>query len=299
MAEEVSFSDFINESRKKKERQDIAQKTLGSKANTPGNSSNTRDNAKKPSLASRMSSNNGVRKPRSSSAKPAANIEGKWQHDLHKLNNPQGPPKKLNRAASASQIDRNTRTYAKFQSTLQSNVPDEPGFNIRGAAHGGPVLVIASNFAPGTTAADVEAVMMPLVQEGGGELLECRVLSAKPTVMIELKCSEKGGADNVVATFNNKKADGRLLYVYIKEETPAQSRPFSNTGNAPSGQLNRSDRSDRLDRPARLTQSYDDMDMDVDVGAGAGAGTRGGSFQDGRYGFNDRRSPPRGPRRRY
>ena len=157
------------------------------------------------SLLSRMSSSSGINKSRSSSAKPAANIDGKWQHDLHNLNNPQGPPKKLNRATSASQIDRNTRTYAKFQSTLQSNVQDEPGFNIRGAAHGGPVFVIASNFAIGTTAADVEAVMLPLVQEGGGELLDCRVLSAKPTVMIELKCSEKGGAENIVATFNNKK----------------------------------------------------------------------------------------------
>lgn len=35
-------------------------------------------------------------------------------------------------------------------------------------------------------------------------------------------------------------------------------------------------------------------DMDVD-------GARGGSYQDGRYGFSEggRREPPRGPRRRY
>jgi hypothetical protein len=47
--------------------------------------------------------------------------------------------------------------------------------------------------------------------------------------------------------------------------------------------------------PARLTQSTDDMDID------ANAGARAGSYQDGRFGFNDagRREPPRGPRRRY
>ena len=85
-------------------------------------------------------------------------------------------------------------------------------------------------------------------------------------------------------------ADGRLLYVYIKEETPTQPRPFSNTNNALNRPANR-----QSGRQAQA--SYDDMDMDVDTGAGAGA--RGGSYQDGRYGFNDRRSPPRGPRRRY
>ena len=148
--------------------------------------------------------------------------------------------------------------------------------------------------------------MLPLVQEGGGELLDCRVLSAKPTVMIELKCSEKGGAENVVATFNNKKvccevhslnfiltllqADGRLLYVYIKEDTPSQSRPFTNANNtAPARSFNNR-------QSGRQAQSaFDDVDMDVDTDAGA----RGGSYQDGRFGFNDRRSPPRGPRRRY
>jgi hypothetical protein len=69
-------------------------------------------------------------------------------------------------------------------------------------------------------------------------------------------------------------ADGRTLYVYLKE-TPAStalahSRP----------------------PPARTTQALDDMEVD---------GARGGSFQDGRYGFSEsgRGNPPRGPRRRY
>jgi hypothetical protein len=69
-------------------------------------------------------------------------------------------------------------------------------------------------------------------------------------------------------------ADGRTLYVYLKE-TPssnalAHSRP----------------------PPARGTQALDDMEVD---------GSRGGSYQDGRYGFSEggRRDPPRGPRRRY
>ena len=44
--------------------------------------------------------------------------------------------------------------------------------------------------------------------------------------------------------------------------------------------------------PARATQALGDMEVDSG---------RGGSFQDGRYGFSEggRKEPPRGPRRRY
>lgn len=79
---------------------------------------------------------------------------------------------------------------------------------------------------------------------------------------------------------NSLQADGRLLYVYLKDVPAshhlAHSRPS----------------------PARLPQS-DNVDMDMDGDAHAGA--RGGNFQDGRFGFGEggRKEPPRGPRRRY
>lgn len=211
MAETVSFADFIKESRERKKNEALAQQFLGSrgrKANASGAGSlNARANPQKPTLLSRMS---GVQKPRSSSAKPApANIDGKWQHDLHKLNNPNGPPsKRLTRTASASQIDRNARTYDKLNWALRKdaqnareNEMDTSGFSIKGVANGGPYTVIASNFATGTTAADIEAVMGKI----GGETLSCRVVVSNPTVMAELVFPTKEGADNVIATFNNKK----------------------------------------------------------------------------------------------
>lgn len=64
----------------------------------------------------------------------------------------------------------------------------------------GPYVVIASNFAPGTTAADIEAAMVPV----GGEVASCALVSAKPTVMAEICFVEREGAENVVATFNNQ-----------------------------------------------------------------------------------------------
>lgn len=75
----------------------------------------------------------------------------------------------------------------------------------------GPYTVIASNFAPGTTAADIEAVMAPI----GGEMLGCRLASSHPTVIAEMLFVEKDGADHVIAMFNNKKVCRCLSVAYL------------------------------------------------------------------------------------
>lgn len=219
-AQNASFADFVKDAREKKRNEALAQQFLGSrgrKANAAGSgaaSLNGRAASQKPTLLSRMS---GIQKQRSSSAKPAANIDGKWQHDLHKLNNPNGPPRKaLSRTASTPHIGRNTRNLGKFASALNRDAfarNGDFGLNIKGAASSAsiPHTVIASNFAPGTTAADIEQVMGQV----GGELLECRVVVPNPTVMAELTFATRDGAENVIATFNGKKVGGRKSpYVY-------------------------------------------------------------------------------------
>ena len=62
-------------------------------------------------------------------------------------------------------------------------------------------MVIGSNFAPGTTAADIESAMIP----SGGEMQSCRIISSAPTVMAEMVFAEKHNAESVISTFNNKK----------------------------------------------------------------------------------------------
>lgn len=62
-------------------------------------------------------------------------------------------------------------------------------------------MVVASNFAPGTTAADIESVMRGV----GGEILYCRLVASQPTVIAEMGFPELSNADKVIATFNNKK----------------------------------------------------------------------------------------------
>lgn len=87
------------------------------------------------------------------------------------------------------------------QPPRNATAPKRPGeeISIRGSA--GPYVVVASNFAPGTTAADIESAMIP----SGGDMQSCRILTSSPTVIAEMVFNEKHNADNVISTFNNKK----------------------------------------------------------------------------------------------
>ncbi|KAL2020347.1 hypothetical protein VTK56DRAFT_8476 [Thermocarpiscus australiensis] len=84
------------------------------------------------------------------------------------------------------------------------------GMTIRGLA--GPFVVMAQNFAPGTTAADIESAMTPV----GGIITSCRLVKQHPIVIAEIVFESREGAENVIATFNNQTADGRVLSVYPK-----------------------------------------------------------------------------------
>lgn len=72
--------------------------------------------------------------------------------------------------------------------------------NIRGAARG-PYIVRASNFAPGTSAEDIESVMANV----GGVLHYCKLVAQNPTVIAEMEFADKVGADEVIRVFNNEK----------------------------------------------------------------------------------------------
>ncbi|KAL8774520.1 MAG: hypothetical protein Q9209_000893 [Squamulea sp. 1 TL-2023] len=119
--------------------------------------------------------------------------------------------------------------------TDQANVQGTGGeISIRGLA--GPYTVVGSNFAPGTTAADIEAAMLPI----GGQMQDCRIVDKVPNVVAEMVFSEKAQADNVIATFNNKKADGRLLSMHLRlgkssppPKAPSQDAPPRNAPSEP------------------------------------------------------------------
>jgi hypothetical protein len=70
--------------------------------------------------------------------------------------------------------------------------------SIRGIA--GPAVVIAENFAPGTTAADIESAMAPV----GGPILNCSVTTSASTVVAELMFETRDGADKVIEHFHDQ-----------------------------------------------------------------------------------------------
>jgi hypothetical protein len=80
-------------------------------------------------------------------------------------------------------------------------VRDNPvGITIRGAGSGS-FVVIGSNFAPGTTAADIQSAIEPL----SGQILSCWIVSQHPTVTAEITFADKWSAENAIANFHNQK----------------------------------------------------------------------------------------------
>lgn len=83
----------------------------------------------------------------------------------------------------------------------------------------------ASNFAPGTTAADIEsALQTETVDENGvSGMLSCRLVKSSPTVVAEMVFSEKAIAEQVISIYHNQKADGRILRLEMKRSGPGSS----------------------------------------------------------------------------
>jgi len=213
---------FVSNVRERKKNEDLASKIFGA-------SKNRRQSAPsnlKPNLGGSLASRVGVKKQRASlgprSNTTPGNINGVWTHDLHGSvqrnslasrisSTPTGPKAQRNlknRAANLNKMDIDSPAI-KNQANVRS-APAGPGISIRGLA--GPFAVMAQNFAPGTTAADIESAMTPI----GGAMESCRIIKTKPLLIAEMVFSSREGGERVIQTFNEKTADGRLLKVYPK-----------------------------------------------------------------------------------
>ncbi|KAL9073746.1 MAG: hypothetical protein Q9161_002784 [Pseudevernia consocians] len=271
-------NDILGQGRREKQR--LAEEIFGRGRSNNTPTSGSRKSGPGPSLASRV----GVAKvsQRSSSTpKASPSIEGTWGHDRAPriTRPPRGNP--MVRQAKDDLLYNTAVTQSPLNGVASKGLVGE--ISIRGTA--GPYVVIGSNFAPGTTAADIESAMVP----SGSEMQSCRIITSTPTVMAEMVFAEKHNAESVISTFNNKKADGRILYVYMKvggptpspavapvRKTPIERRapPIDLTHDpAPSynTQREQSDRNRRRADPEFQDGSYgfdareDVMDVDMDV----------------------------------
>lgn len=153
---------------------------------------------------------------RRTSSSGSASLNNTRNNDVTLTNATRRNRPSLPSSLSTSQLDRGNRLYASLQKSSFNASNNQNGANfrastgtagasmsIRGMAssNNGPFVVMASNFAPGTTAADIQSAMEPV----GGEIMQCRLLSARPTVLCEIVFKDREGAENVINTFNNQK----------------------------------------------------------------------------------------------
>jgi len=75
----------------------------------------------------------------------------------------------------------------------------EQDISIRG--RGDRLVIVAQNFAPGTTSSDIESVMAP---DPAQCLISSRLVAMNPTVIAELTFGSRTAAEEVVQRFNNK-----------------------------------------------------------------------------------------------
>jgi hypothetical protein len=218
--------DVASTDRTKRKAENLAQEIFGKnrRQSAPHNNSNNNNN-KKPStpLGGSLASRVGITKVRSIYTTKVSFIDKHQRSSsaasiptLGKQQQQQNRAGQKNRNPRQSQAGADTRREAAYQTAAtqqQQQAPSQPSVNkplaffaaddveisIRGAA--GPYCVVASNFAPGTTAADIESVMAPV----GGEMAACKLVSAMPTVIAEMLFLDKVGADNVINMFNGKK----------------------------------------------------------------------------------------------
>ncbi|KAI1622710.1 hypothetical protein EDD37DRAFT_635689 [Exophiala viscosa] len=148
----------------------------------------------------------------------------KRSNSVARSSSPRNPP---SRPASTTPQNARSSRLASALASPQVNIVSTPrgpagkGLSIKGKA--GPFTVEASNFAPGTTAADIESALQgdTVDDNGGNGMLSCRVIATNPAVVAEMVFSERGIADRVISTYNNQRADGRVLHLYLKQTDSA------------------------------------------------------------------------------
>ncbi|MCJ1339158.1 hypothetical protein MMC09_004447 [Bachmanniomyces sp. S44760] len=225
-----SFDDIIKADRERRKHEALAKEIFGKsrRASTPA-SAGTRKPGSGPSLASRVGITKSSQRSSSTNPKLRGKNEPTINHELlpsHSVKSARVG--RLPQENTTGRISRDNRLLEAATLTASRNGAHGPaltetngkGIIIRGLA--GPYVVIGSNFASGTTGADIESAMIPI----GGEMQSCRILTNAPTVIAEMVFIEKQGALNVIAKFNNQKADGRILHLYLRDGPPAPAEPI-------------------------------------------------------------------------
>ncbi|KPI45193.1 uncharacterized protein AB675_2490 [Cyphellophora attinorum] len=260
----VDFNQMIQADRARRKNEQLAANIFGrnrSKQNDGGKVNRSASNS--PSLASRI----GIAKRTPSTTSNSSQ------------GNPFRPALNRNSSSQAQQRDRANRIShaldASNTSTSQRPTSKSGGLSIKGKA--GPWTVVATNFAPGTTAADIEASISHTAVDDDGQqgLISCHITSTQPVVTAEFVLTERTIADRIISTYNNQLADGRYLKLQLQKpqaQSKEPSHPPKATQPSPS--------------PRHDTELYsEDADMlsPDDVAPGSTQATAGNTTEPSRY----------------
>ncbi|UNI21550.1 hypothetical protein JDV02_007530 [Purpureocillium takamizusanense] len=313
------FQKFITDARERKKNEALADRIFSRdrRQSAPSKLRASATSGVGGSLASRVGvvkKRVGDATSRRSSMPSAGDVNGEWTHDLHdslntrpgslasRITRPGAAPNKktipaqqrkskLSSALDRADVDQLNivnNGSAATASTSRSRAGGL-GMSIRGLA--GPFAVMGQNFAPGTSAADIESAMTPI----GGDMVSCSIVKTHPFVLAEMVFSSREGGERVIDTFNDKTADGRILKVYAKPggySSPATtSSPPANAPNGP-----RATRATTRDQVVDGRLGFGDDLMDTDMASSSSkASTRQPLYSD-RLIAGNRRSRGRGGR---
>ncbi|KAJ5642037.1 hypothetical protein N7490_006037 [Penicillium lividum] len=245
----VSFDEIIQSDREKKKHQELANSILGKKRNerrASAPAAGVQKTAKPASLASRI----GPKR-----AASTANLRG---------NQPKPKPAAATRPSAQakrpiqSNRDKNAgRILAAVDRHTQATVSGpKGGLSIKGAS--GPFIVVGSNFAAGTTAADIQSAL----ESTTGPMLSCRVIDHHPTVTAEFVFENKFSAESLVANFHNQRADGRILSMVLKPTGSAINNNVYSNSRAQADRERQNRRDKRRVEPA-MKNGHFEWDEDV------------------------------------
>lgn len=125
---------------------------------------------------------------------------------------------------------RPANTNVKSNGRSAAREPAVNSYNVRGAAKSEQNVVVGENFVVGTSAADIEVVMLDV----GGAMNSCEVVATRPAVTVEMSFVDRQGGQAVIDTFDGKKVCLGLHHTVSLTTLMSRHRliatPYASTG---------------------------------------------------------------------
>ncbi|KIV91730.1 hypothetical protein PV10_06239 [Exophiala mesophila] len=285
----VSFDDIIQADRNRRKNEALANEIFGrNKANNNALNNSSKPSSRTPDLASRVTK----------ATKRSSSVASTGSPRSNAFTPPSRPASTINRNARQNRVAK--ALNSQEVNIVSSSTPSKDlGLSIKGKA--GPFAVEASNFARGTTVADIESSLQHefLDSSGGNGLISCQLTQTTPYVVAEMVFTEKLIADRIISTYDKQKADGRILHLKLKpvasirvSSSPTKPIELITSDTLPSDPVALTTNDDAMEdveadvAPLNNSKSFEEQERAIARGADV-------NVKDDRYDFEDDKSSRR------